>query len=106
MSGGEGASTIETPYGACAASEPGDLAYLLLESLAYGFQETTQTALAYTGAIDAGTGALVLFGSAYTGKSSLAPRRRADWRRPGTARRCGRDGCGISQMREAPPRAR
>ena len=72
VSGGEGAWTLETPYGAGAASEPGELAYLLLESLAYGFQETTQTALAHAGAIDAGGGALVLFGSAYAGKSSLA----------------------------------
>ena len=78
VSGGEGAWTLDTPYGAGAASEPRDLAYLLLESLAYGFQETTRTPLAHVGAIDAGHGALVLFGSAYAGKSSLAV---GAWRR-------------------------
>ncbi len=78
VSGREGAWTVATPYGAGEASESGDLAYLLLESLAYGFQETTREPLAHAGAIDAGRGALVLFGPAYAGKSSLAV---GAWRR-------------------------
>lgn len=72
VGGDDGAWTLATPYGRGAASGRGDLAYLLLESLAYGFQETTRAALAHAAAIDAGNGALVLFGAAYAGKSSLA----------------------------------
>ena len=70
VSGGEGAWTLDTPYGAGAASEPRDLAYLLLESLAYGFQETTRTPLAHVGAIDAGQRAALLFEEGVSSVSS------------------------------------
>ncbi len=63
---------VRTPYGDGQAATRGDLAYLMLECLAYGFVEETGETVAHAGAFETATGAIVYFGGPHAGKSTLS----------------------------------
>lgn len=64
---------IEGPFGAVAAGAREDALYALLEALAFGFaRAAADRFVVHAGGIVADGGAVVLFGPAFSGKSSLA----------------------------------